>query len=216
MKRKLMRSIMLSACVCAAATVAAGQQPARARRGGGGGLDNLSLPATSARAASASSDESLWQMFAPEGAGFSVSLPGTPEEATRAGRERGQLNGQFRVYELAAAGLKYELTRTGALPAQLLAQPDVVERMFAGAAQGLAVGLERQYPQIKFRRVSAQAISLGGYEGREFEFAVATHRAVARIFLVEGSIFVLGVRGAKSEMTPDKVDKFLGSFALTH
>lgn len=94
-------------------------------------------------------------MFAPEGAGFSVALPGMPDETTHAGREQGQSSGQFRVYELAGGGLKYEITRTGALPAQLLSQPNVVESMFAGAAQGLAVALEAQYPQIKFRRVSA-------------------------------------------------------------
>lgn len=212
MKQKLMLGIMLSACVCASVSVVAGQQPARARRGGGG-LDNLSLPSTSERA-SAATAEAMWQTFAPEGAGFSVSLPGIPEEAIRAGHEQAQLNRQFRAYELAAGGLNYVMTRAGVLPEQLMSQPKVAESMFAGAGRGLATGLEAQYPQIKFQLVSQQAISLGIYEGREFDYAAARHRSVARVFLVKGSVFILTVLGAKSDMTPDKVNKFLDSFAL--
>ncbi|HZG51719.1 MAG TPA: hypothetical protein VEZ40_06255, partial [Pyrinomonadaceae bacterium] len=68
--------------------------------------------------------------------------------------------------------------------------------------------------QIKFRLVSEQPVSLDGYEGREYEFEAEGHRAVARLFLVERAIYALSVLGAKSDMTPDKVNKFLDSFAL--
>lgn len=114
MNKKIFRGMMLLVSVCALSGAAAAQQPsARARRGG---LDNLSLPSTTARVASASTGASAWQTFAPEGAGFSVSLPGLPEEPTQGARASGQLPSQMRSYRLAAGDLKFELGRTGQLP----------------------------------------------------------------------------------------------------
>lgn len=214
MNRKIFRGAMLLASVCVLSAVAAAQQsqPARARRGG---LDNLSLPSTTARAASASTGVSAWQTFAPEGAGFSVSLPGMPEETTRAGRESGQLAAQFRNYRLVAGGLEYDLGRIGQLPEQLFAQPGFADKFFAHASQNIVAALARKNQQVKFKLVSEQAVSYDGYEGREYEFAAEGQRVVARLFLVERSIFALSVLGPNSEMTPENVKRFLDSFALT-
>ncbi|HJR07812.1 MAG TPA: hypothetical protein VJ842_11165 [Pyrinomonadaceae bacterium] len=214
MNHKIFRAAALLVSVCALSFAAAGQQPAaRSRRGG---LDNLSLPSTTARVAAASTGTgaATWLTFAPEGAGFSVSLPGMPEEATQTGRERGQLAAQFRSYRLAAGGLKYEIGRTGQMPQQFVSQPEYVEKFFAGARQGINAALQHENQQIKFRLVSEQTISLDGYEGREYEFDAEGHRAVARLFIIERSLFALSVLGPKSEMTPDRVNKFLDSFAL--
>jgi hypothetical protein len=212
--KKILRGMMLLASVCVLSAVAAAQQqqPARARRGG---LDNLSLPSTVARVASASDGASMWQTFAPEGAGFSVSLPGLPQERGRAtGRGGVQPAEQFRNYQLTAGGLKYEIGRTGQLPEQLVSQPDYMERFFAGARQGITAALAQENQQIRYKLVSEQTISLDGYEGREYEFAAEGHRAVARLFLIERSIYGLSVIGPKSEMTPEHVERFLNSFAL--
>jgi len=206
--QKIFRAVALAVSVCALSVAASGQQSAaRTRRGG---LDNLSLPSTAARVAAAStgSGAATWMTFAPEGAGFAVSVPAMPEETTQGGR------GQLRSYRLAAEGLKYEIGRTGQMPEQLVSQPEYVEKFFAGARHGLVAALEQSNPQIKFRLVSEQAVSLDGYEGREYEFDAEGHRAVARLFLIERSIYALSVLGAKSDMTPDKVNKFLDSFAL--
>lgn len=212
MNQKIFRGLTLAVSVCALVVAAASaQQPTRARRGG---LDNLSLPSTSARVSAASTAGAAWLTFAPEGAGFSVSLPGLPEEPTQAGRERGQLAAQFRSYRLAAGGLKYEVARTPPFPEQFVSQPGFADKFFAGAAEGLTRSLLAENPAIKFRLVAEQTISLDGYEGREFEFTAEGHRAVARVFLIERSVFGLGVLGAKSEMTPDKVGRFLDSLAL--
>jgi hypothetical protein len=211
--QKILRGMMLLVSVCALSGAAAAQQPsARARRGG---LDNLSLPSTTARVASASTGASAWQTFAPEGAGFSVSLPGLPEEPTQAGRASGQLASQFRSYRLTSGGLKYEIGRTGQLPEQFVSRPEYVEKFFEGASQGITAALARENQQIKFKLVSEQAISLDGYEGREYEFDAEGHRAVARLFLIERSLYGFSVIGPKSEMTPENVNRFLNSFALT-
>jgi hypothetical protein len=205
---------MLLAAMCLLSAAAAAQQsrPAKARRGG---LDSLSLPSTTARVASASNGTSAWQTFAPEGAGFSVSLPGLAEETTRAGRESGQLSTQFRNYRLTAGGLEYDLGRMGQLPEQLFSQPGFVDKLFAQASQNMTTALARKNQQIKFKLVSEQTISFDGYEGREYEFDAEGHRAVARLFLVERSIYAFSVLGPKSEMTPENVNRFLDSFALT-
>lgn len=106
MNQKLFRGLTLAVCVLS--FVAVGQQPsARARRGGGGGLDNLSLPSTTARVSAATTGAGEWQMFTPEGAGFSVLLPGIPEDPTQMGREQGTANPLLRVYRLAVGGVKY-------------------------------------------------------------------------------------------------------------
>lgn len=75
--------------------------------------------------------------------------------------------------------------------------------------------LQAMNPQAKFRLVAHQAISLGGFEGREFEYTATGHRASARIFLVNNSIYAFTVLGPKSELTPDAVSRFLDSFTLT-
>ena len=215
MNQKIFRAAALAVSVCALSFAAAAQQQpaARTRRGG---LDNLSLPSTAARAAAHSAGTTAattWLTFAPEGGGFAVSVPGMPEETTQGARS--QLPASFRSYRLAAGGLKYELGRMGQVPEQLVSQPEYVEKFFAGARQGIIAALAQANQHIKFRLVSEQAISLDGYEGREYEFEAEGHRAVARLFLVERSIFAMSVLGAKSEMTPDNVNKFLNSFALT-
>ncbi|HYO99574.1 MAG TPA: hypothetical protein VER76_05250 [Pyrinomonadaceae bacterium] len=212
MNQKTFRAAALVVSVCALSLAAAAQQPqARTRRGG---LDNLSLPSTAARAAahSTGAGAAAWMTFAPEGAGFSISLPGMPEETQPV---RGGMAAQFHSYRLAAGGLKYELGRMGQMPEQLVSQPYYVEKFFEGARQGITAALLAANQQIKFRLVSEHAISLDGYEGREYEFAAEGHRAVARLFLVERSIYAISVLGAKSDMTPDKANKFLESFALT-
>lgn len=214
MNKKIFRALALAVSVCSLAFVALGQQPTKPRRGG---LDNLSLPSTSARvsAASTTAGAGAWLTFAPEGAGFSVSLPGMPDEGALAGRQSGQVPGQFRSYRLADGGLKYELVRTPPLPAQLVSQPGFADKFFASATQNFTRALQAENPSLRFQLVDEQTISLDGYEGRELEFAAAGHRAVARVFLIEGSLYALGVLGTKSDMTPDKVNRFLTSLALT-
>jgi hypothetical protein len=212
--KKISRALALAVAVCALACTALGQQQPKARRGG---LDNLSLPSTSARvsAASTAGTPGAWLTFAPEGAGFSVSLPGMPDEGALAGRQGGQVPGQFYSYRLAAGGLKYEVVRTPPLPAQLVSQPGFADKFFATATENLTRALLAENPNIKFQLVAEQTISLDGYEGRELEFAAAGHRALARVFLIERSLYGLGVLGTKSDMTPDKVNRFLNSLALT-
>lgn len=215
MNRKMLRGMMLFVSVCAlSASSAAAQQAGGARRGG---LDNLSLPSTKGRAGASASDGAAasWQTFAPEGAGFSVSLPGMPEEhSARAGRGSVQPAAQFRNYRLTYGSLKFEIGRTGQLPEGFASRAEYVEKFFAEAARGINAALSQENQQVRYKLVSEGVVSLDGYEGREYEFAAEGRRAVARLFIVERAIFGLSVVGAESELTPENVKRFLDSFAL--
>jgi hypothetical protein len=140
MKRTIFaRPSALAACLACACAVAPAQQP-RARRGG---LDNLSLPSRGASSAAASVDAPAgWTVFAPEGAGFAVSMPGVPEEPTAGGRRAGALSPQFRSYRLSDGGLDYEIIRTPPLPPELFAKENFEEEFYAMLPQFLARGGE--------------------------------------------------------------------------
>lgn len=201
MNRKSLRLLLPFVSLCALALSAhAQQQPQR------GGLDSMSLVTHAGADAS-------WQLFAPEGAGFSVLVPGTPEEVTKRGRESGQLAAQFRGYELAGAdGVKYEFGRTGQLPAALLVRPDFKEEFFAHNVEGLSAALQHANPRAGFKLVAERRVSVAGYEGREYEYAAPGLRSVARVYLVDRAIFALAVSGGETALTADKAGKFLDSF----
>jgi hypothetical protein len=205
MKRKFLRAALLVVSLGALSlTALAQQQPRR------GGLDSMSLITNAGTPAA--TDSAGWQLFAPEGAGFSVVVPGTPTEVTKRGREAGTLAPQFRSYQLADAdGVKYEFGRTGQLPAQF-AGADFEARFFAQNAEALTIVMQHANPQAHFRLVDERPVSVAGYAGREYEFAGTGVRALGRVYLIERAIFVLGVSGRESALTDEKAGKFLDSF----
>lgn len=204
MNQKSFRLPLLFVSLCALALNAfAQQQPQR------GGLDSMSLVSHAGAGADAA-----WQLFAPEGAGFSILVPGTPEEVTKRGRESGQLAAQFRGYELAGAdGVKYEFGRTGQLPAEVFARPDFKAEFFAHNAEGLTAMIQHANPRAGFKLVAERKVSVAGYEGREYEYAAPGLRSLARVYLVDRAIFALAVSGSETALTTDKAGKFLDSFS---
>ena len=207
MKQQSLRLLLVGAALCALARATPAQQPQPRR----GGLDNLSLSSN----AGATSADAPWQLFAPEGAGFSVLVPGVPEEVTKRGREAGTLAAQLRGYQLMAAdGLKYEFARTGQLPAAVATGPGFAEKFFAQNAEVLTYALQHENPQAGFKLAGERAVSVAGYAGREYEFAATGLRSVARVYLIERAIFVLAVSGSEAALTPDKAGKFLDSFSV--
>ncbi|HYY41418.1 MAG TPA: hypothetical protein VE775_01725, partial [Pyrinomonadaceae bacterium] len=179
MNYKPLRALLAVVSLCALTHAVHAQQR--------GGLDSLSLIQPGGAGADAA-----WQLFAPEGAGFSLLVPGTPEEMTRRGREAGTLAPQFRSYHLTAAdGLKYEFGRTGQLPAQVTGQPGFNDKFWATNAQGLMLALQSENRAAKFELVAERKVSVAGYEGREYEFAAPGLRSLARVYLINRAIFAL-------------------------
>ena len=201
MNQKSLRALLLFVSVCTLSlTTFAQQQPRR------GGLDSMSL-------VSHTGADAEWQLCTPEGAGFSVLVPGTPEEVTRRGREAGTLAAQFRGYELTAAdGVKYEFGRTGQLPAQIVDQPDFSDKFFEHYAEALTLILQKSNQGAQFRLTAARQVSVAGGAGRAYEFAAPGRRAAVRAYLIDRAFFLLAVSGPEGVLTADKADKFLDSF----
>ena len=210
MKRSFFRAAAACACLLLFSATAWGQQPApKPRRGG---LDNLSLPSTAEHAAAAAA-ASRWQVFAPEGAGFSVLLPGVPTEATRRGREEGRLAAEFRDYKLKADGVDYEVTRTGQIPAEAFAAGGFADNFFKGLSSTLALNTPGR--GMKLMPAGERAVRTSGFEGREYDLASAGERARVRVYLVNRAIFAVAMTGPESAFTEEKAERFFGSLALT-
>jgi hypothetical protein len=203
------RSCALAACLACAAAVASAQQT-RARRGG---LDNLSLP--SGGVGSAADAPAGWQTFAPEGAGFTVSMPGVPEEPTGAGRRAGSTPQQLRSYRLQLGGLDYEIVRTPPLPPELFAKQNFEDEFYAMLPQFLARGAKMGMPQYNLEITGERAVESGGHAGREYEFSSRTHRSQVRVFLVERAMLFVALTGTKSAFSEAKMRAYLDSFTLT-
>lgn len=206
MNKSIVRVPMFVAALCALALGAQAQQRT-ARRGGS--LNSLSLVSNADPAMSAGAG---WQLFAPEGAGFSVLVPGTPEEASRHGRENGMTPAQFLSYHLTADGLKYEFGRTGQLPLEIAGKPDFGAKFFAHNAEGMLFALQSENPALKFRLVGERKVTAVGYEGREYEFAAPGVRSLARVYLIDRALFALALSGAEAKLTDDSARKFFDSF----
>jgi hypothetical protein len=213
MKRTIFaRPFALSACLVCACAVASAQQP-RARRGG---LDNLSLPSRGASSAASPSDAPAgWQTFAPEGAGFTVSMPGVPEEPSAGGVGAGSLPRQFRSYRLQEGGLDYEIVRTPPLPPELFAKENFEEEFYEMLPQFLAQGAKAGMPQFNLEMTGERAVESGGRAGREYEFSSRTHRSQVRVFLVERAMLFVALTGTKSAFSEAKMRAYLDSFTLT-
>jgi hypothetical protein len=207
MKQKSLRPLLVVVALCALAAAAHAQQPTvQPRRGG---LDSMSLVTH----AGGSSADAAWQLFAPEGAGFAVLLPGVPEEVTKRGREAGATPAQFRSYRLAADGVKYEFGRTAQLPASVVGQTDFSARFFAQNAEAMKAALQHENPQLRFVLTSERAVNVAGYEGREYVFTAPGVRSVARVYLIERAIFALAASGSDAALPTDKANKFFDSFS---
>ena len=204
MNGKLVRASLLFVSLAALSLTTFAQQQ-RQR----GGLDSLSLIT---HAGASAPDSAGWQTFAPEGAGFSILVPGTPEEETKRGHDAGMLAPQFRTYKLAAAdGVKYEFGRTGQFPAQLVTA-EFQAQFYEHNADIMTAALQHENPQAHFKLVEERHVSVAGFDGREYEFAGTGVRTLARVCVIDRAIFALSISGPEAALTNDKASKFFESF----
>jgi hypothetical protein len=111
---KAFSTLLLLVCLAVMSSVALGQQQQRrARRSGG--LDNMSLPSTGVVASSAG-----WQEVAPEGTGFSVMMPGTPDEMSN---QLGTGPLSLRIFHVRAGDVEYATGVVLNFPVELSEQP---------------------------------------------------------------------------------------------
>ncbi len=167
------------------------------------------VAATSASCAGA--DFSAWKPYSPEGAAFTVSMPGTPvKEHQLAKNPRGNLETDIYSLDLAGGGF---LTITDAvLPPGL--------NLEAGAAEMLESSLARIVESASGRVLYSRDVTISGYAAREVDVEVPTSvvegggRLRARVVLAGPRLYEhIGVlpnrRTAEVELA-----HFLDSFTL--
>ena len=210
MDKTSLRAAVALVFLCGAASAASAQQP-QGRRGGGG-LDNMSLPSTLERAAGAE----RWPTFAPEGEGFSVAMPGKPLDVAAEKRAGGHAaDARSRSYRVKADGILYEVTRTGQIPAALFEMKGFEQDFLASLAGSLPASARNEWPHMKLELSEQRPISVDGLDGREFVLGSADYRSRVRAFVVERSLLIVAMTGARSAFTDAKLDKFFGSLRLT-
>lgn len=205
MNKKAFSTVVFFVCLSVMSCAALAQQP-RGRAGRSGGLDNLSLPSTGASLASAS-----WQEVAPQGAGFSVMMPGLPEEMSRDMASGPNAIG-MRQYHVKADDMEYTVAVLLNLPPEMTEQPDFTAQYFKMLPTGMMKSAE--YAKKNYALTSQRSVSISGYPGRHYKFDSTDYTCMMRVYIIERSVYIMAVESPKSASANANVEKFLSSFAI--
>jgi hypothetical protein len=196
--------IALAVCLFLMSSAAFGQQQQhRPRRSGG--LDNLSLPSTEVTIASSS-----WQTVAPDGVGFSVMMPGLPDEMSKQMGPNNSTN--LREYRVKADGTDYVVGVILNFPRELLQQPNFTQQYFDLLPTGMIRSAD--YASRNYKLISQRAVTINDYPGRQYKFDSEDYTCTMRAYITESSIYVVSVESRKATLSTEKVEKFLSSFTL--
>lgn len=209
MEKKLLCAALALVCLCGAA--ASGQQSAPRPRRGGGGLDNLSLPSTMERA----DTTDLWKTFAPQGESFSVEMPGTPVDVADQRRAGSRAGADAHSYRVKFEEIEYEVTRTQQIPEAMFEMTGFREDFLDSLSGSLPAAARKEWPHMNLRLVGQRAAALDGEVGREFDLASEGYRSRVRAFIVNRSLLIVAMTGAKTAFKEERAEKYFGSLRLT-
>ena len=153
-----------------------------------------------------------WRAFGPEGAGFSVQMPGVPERRREVARgAAGSIETDVYTLDLPAGGF-YSIVVSR-----------LAKRADPGRETALALesAVDRAVASAAARLVSKQTVFLGGSTGRQVE-AEVPESAVAGGATLKGRVFVSGERlyevmavVPRAEADSPATARFLDSFELS-
>jgi hypothetical protein len=201
MNKKAFSTVALLLCLAAMCGSALAQQQQRSRSGG---LDNLSLPSAGVSRAPAS-----WQTVAPRGAGFSVLMPGLPQDESR---DFGEGRVAMRSYRVKAEGMEYAAGVMLNFPSEMMQQPGFAARYFQLVPELMTVSVE--YKDKHYKLTDQRAVSIGDRPGRNYQFDSTDYTCTMRVYLGEQSIYIMIVESPKAVVSNANVEKFLSSFAF--
>jgi hypothetical protein len=201
--KKVLSTLILLLCLFAMSSAALAQQPQRRRSGG---LDNLSLPS---RGVTTAAPTPYWQTLTPEGLGFSVMMPGRPEEESR---DFGQGRIQMRIYRVKAEEMDYAAGVMLNFPPELMQQPGFAARYFQIMPEMLTASTD--YKERRYKLISQSDVSVENHPGRQYKFDSAANTLTMRVYLGDRSIFIMIVESPKVSISNDNLEKFLSSFAF--
>lgn len=205
MNKKIFSTLLLVVCLAVMTSAAFGQQQQR-RRMRSGGLDNLSLPSTGTAIAYTS-----WQRVAPAGAGFSVMMPGYPDEMSRdMTREQNAVG--LREYRVKAGDAEYIVGVVLNLPVELTQQTDFADRYL----QLLPMGLMKsaQHASKNYKLTSQRSISINDHPGRQYKFDAPDYTCTLRAYLTGQRVYIIAVESPKAAVAVEGAEKFFSSFTL--
>jgi hypothetical protein len=163
-------------------------------------------------------ESSSWIKVTPKVGGFTVLMPGTPEEKA-ADLEIASTKIPTISYSLKLGETNFVVQRWGDFPEPLIK---------AGYLDGLFANMHRVFFEMKgpdgktsllpFTRTD---ISLDGNTGHEYQAACGPYKKVSgpcsttiRVYKAGGSIFVVGWSGPKLAQSDEQAQKFFSSFIL--
>lgn len=199
MNKKAFSTLALLICLFAMSSAALAQQRRRS-----GGLDNLSLPSAGVSVAPA-----YWQTLAPEGLGFSVLMPGRPEEESR---NFGEGRIAMRIYRVKSEEMEYAAGVMLNFPRELMQQPGFAARYFQIMPEMMTTSNE--YKERRYKLISQRDVSVDNHPGRQYRFDSTAQTLTMRVYLGERSIFILIVESPKVSISNDNLEKFLSSFTF--
>ena len=167
----------------------------------------MSLPSTDATLASSS-----WQRLAPVGAGFSVMMPGLPDEAFK-NMTQGPNPVGLREYRFKADDAEYVLGVLLNLPVEITQQPDFAEGYFQLLPLGMIKSAE--HAGKNYRLTAQRSISIKDYPGRQYKFDSPEYTCTMRAYLIGQTVYIMSVESRKASVPLENVERFFSSFALT-
>jgi hypothetical protein len=199
--KKTLSMFALLLCLFAMSSAALAQQQQRRRSGG---LDNLSLPSTSVSVASA-----YWQTLAPEGLGFSVMMPGRPEEESK---DFGQGRIAMRIYRVKAEEMDYAAGVMLNFPREVMQQPGFAARYFQIMPEMMTASTD--YKEKHYKLIAQRDVSVENHPGRQYKFDSTANTLTMRVYLGERSVFIMIVESPKVSVSNDNLEKFFSSFTF--
>jgi protein TonB len=149
-----------------------------------------------------------WTKFQPAGAGFSLSLPGTPTEKAK----DGEAGLKIRYYKLKVGETEYQVVWFANVPYGMYQSP--LEALFPRGLEEIFKSA-RHSGKKELVTTRQEDIALGGYKGRESTMESATDRIDARCFLARFDFITLAVLHPKGESSGADARRFLESLSLS-
>ena len=123
-------------------------------------------------------------LFSPEGSGFSILLPGTPEYKTEA-YTNGSAEFVSHIYTFDEGYASYLVSYMDYPDAVLEADPQVVLNGYRDGAVA----------NVKGKLFSEKVITLNGYPGKEFTIVIGTQYMYTKVYLVNKRLYSVMAMG---------------------
>ena len=167
--------------------------------------------AAASGAACVGPDFSAWKPYSPEGAAFTVSMPGTPVKEHKLAKNPGG-NLETDIYSLDLAGGGFLTITDAVLPSGL--------DLEAGSAEMLESSMARIVESASGRLLYSRDVTISGYAAREVDVEVPTSvvegggRLRARVVLAGPRMYELIGVVPKRRTAEVELAHFLDSFTL--